>query len=117
MLVQCTETVPDDFRRGVARTYGVEVVALPGPGSRHGTLNKLRQLDSPDLDADWIVLCDCDTLFAEPLPETAFRPGLSAKLVDVAFPALPVWADLLGRLGLGPGRPPARHAAKCGGAT
>jgi hypothetical protein len=115
--VQCTNAVPDAFRRTVARAFGVEVTALPGGGDTRGTLNKLSQLAHPALDGDWIVLCDCDTAFAEPLPATVFRSGIAAKLVDVGFPDLEFWTDLLGRLGLSNGQPEARRAAKGGGVT
>jgi hypothetical protein len=117
VVVQCTNAVPDAFRRTVARAFGVEVTALPGGGDTRGTLNKLSQLAHPALDGDWIVLCDCDTAFAEPLPATAFRSGIAAKLVDVGFPDLEFWTDLLGRLGLSNGQPEARRAAKGGGVT
>src|SRR5918994_6283482 len=116
VVVQCTNAVPDAFRRTVAQAFGVEVTALPGAGTR-GTLNKLSQLAHPALDGDWIVLCDCDTAFAEPLPATVFRSGIAAKLVDVGFPDLEFWTDLLGRLGLSNGQPEARRAAKGGGVT
>ncbi|WP_346419528.1 hypothetical protein [Mycolicibacterium cosmeticum] len=85
----------------MAKHFGVEVVALPGGEVGRGTLNKLGQLRHPALDAEWIVLCDCDTVFTEPLPTTVFAPGIAAKLVDVGFPGIPFWNDLLGRLGLG----------------
>ena len=117
ILVQCTDAVPDLFRRAVAEAFGVEVTALPGGAESKGTLNKLMQLEHPALVADWIVLCDCDTVFAGPLPATAFRPGIAAKLVDVGFPDLDFWTDLLGRLNLSKGQPEFRLAAKGGGAT
>ena len=117
VLVQCTDGVPDAFRRAVTREFGVEVTALPERDGRRGTLNKLSQLANPALDGDWIVLCDCDTAFAEPLPAAAFRAGIAAKLVDVAFPGLEFWTDLLGRLGLSRGSPEARRPAKGGGVT
>jgi hypothetical protein len=117
VLVQCTDVVPDTFRRAVARVFGVEVAALPGGAASRGTLNKLSQLEHPALDGDWVVLCDCDTVFAEPLPASAFRSGIAAKLVDVGFPDLVFWTDLLGRLGLSNGQPEARPAASGGGLT
>jgi hypothetical protein len=117
VLVQCTDAVPDTFRRAVARAFGVEVTALPGGAASRGTLNKLSQLAHPALDGDWVVLCDCDTAFAEPLPATAFRPGIAAKLVDIGFPDLEFWIDLLGRLGLSNGQLQARRAANGGGVT
>jgi hypothetical protein len=117
VLVQCTDAVPPAFRAAVGRAFGVEVVTLPGGATSGTTRNKLRQLEHPALDADWLVLCDCDTVFAGPLPETVFRPGLSAKLVDVGLPRLAFWTDLLGRLGLAHGVPPARRSAHGGVAT
>jgi hypothetical protein len=116
VLVQCTDAVPDTFRQTVARVFGVEVTALPGGAVSRGTLNKLSQLAHPALDGDWVVLCDCDTVFAEPLPATAFRPGIAAKLVDAGFPDLEFWTDLLGRQGLSNGQLQARRAAN-GGVT
>jgi hypothetical protein len=50
VLVQCTDVVPDTFRRTVARVFGVEVTALPGGTVSRGTLNKLSQLAHPALD-------------------------------------------------------------------
>jgi hypothetical protein len=100
VLVQCTTRVPDEYRTALAERYGVRVVPLPGLPVGPPTLNKLRQFDHPELDADWIVTCDCDLVFAGPLPETCFRPGIAAKLVDIGFPELPYWRELLERLGL-----------------
>lgn len=117
VLVQCTDVVPDTFRRSVTRVFGVEVTALPGGAVSRGTLNKLSQPAHPALDGEWVVLCDCDTAFAEPLPARAFRAGIAAKLVDVGFPDLEFWTDLLGQLGLSNGQLEARRAANGGALT
>jgi hypothetical protein len=117
IVVQCTDAVPDDYRRAVCRSFGVEVVTLPGGPGSAGTLNKVRQLAHPALVADWIVLCDCDTVFVEPIPAAVFGPCIAAKLVDVAFPGIDFWTELLQRLGLLNGLPEARRVDRGGGLT
>jgi hypothetical protein len=110
VLVQCTARVPDTYRTALAGRFGVRVVSLPGEPAGPPTLNKLRQFEHPELDADWIVSCDCDLVFAGPLPATCFSPGIAAKLVDIGFPELGYWRDLLERLGLD--EPEPRRAAR-----
>lgn len=60
--------------------------------ARHAHSNKLAQLESKLLQsADYIVLCDCDTVFCESIETWVTGDSVRAKIVDVASLSMKHW--------------------------
>lgn len=62
--------------------------------------NKLRQFESPVLDADIVVLSDCDLAFHHDPSDLLPREAIGAKAVDGGAPLYHVWVNLLEVAGL-----------------
>ncbi|MDO3387308.1 hypothetical protein QWI17_15815 [Gilvimarinus sp. SDUM040013] len=62
----------------------------------HPYRNKLTQLKTPELTkADFCILCDTDTAFAQSVEPLLSTASVRAKIVDLANPPVEVWHDLL----------------------
>jgi LPS sulfotransferase NodH len=93
--------------KGVRRSYiakmrrlGIEVVTVDPFDRRSPYSNKLRQLSSPALDADYSVLCDCDIAFGGDPSGHIPRGTIGAKVVGAGTPRYAVWVDIARLAGL-----------------
>ena len=108
------EGAPAGFLRQCA-DLGAQVHRVERFAGRHPTSNKLRFFEVPEaVDADRVLLLDCDTVVVREPQDLMRGDGLTAKIADVATVSLDVFARVFAHLGLS--MPPPIHACTVSGA-
>lgn len=98
----------DDMHGALYGELGARVHAVDGFADRHPTSNKLRFFEIDEImQADRILLLDCDTVVVREPSELFEGEGLTAKIVDVATVSLEVFARVFAHFGIR--MPPAIH--------
>jgi len=82
--------MPDSIIGKFYRMVGVNLICLDSYSEENHVLNKLIQLNTPELSSfDKIVLCDCSIAITEAVQPKNFPNGIYAKEVDLPNP--PTW--------------------------
>ena len=105
IVVHHTPGVPRFVRNAFAGS-GVHLVQIRPFSERVGYLNKLRQLTTQHLlDADIVVLCDCDLAFVGDIRGDLRPDRIAAAMVDEPNPPTGLWDQILDAAGLRRSRP------------
>jgi len=91
----------DSEYRKIFEDWGIKIRAVRSFDVRHPNSNKLIQLESEELhSADYVVLCDCDTAFCEPISAWIKGDSIQARIASFAGLSVRGWESVFQLAGL-----------------
>jgi trehalose 2-sulfotransferase len=82
------------------RELGIEVVRVEQGSETNSLGDKLSQLYGPDLDAEVLVLTDCDLAFVSDPSPLLLPDAIGVTIAHDALPSYNMWLDLIERAGM-----------------